>query len=59
VHWIYLGAESVFFYPLGLEQEHLVVDDDIPSVDMRWQVMASCMSTMALQGGTTWRTRSF
>jgi hypothetical protein len=38
VHWIYLGAESVFFYPPGSEKEHLVVDHGIPSVDMHWQV---------------------
>ena len=38
VHWIYLGAESVFFYPPGSENEHLVVDHGIPSVDMHWQV---------------------
>jgi hypothetical protein len=37
VHWIYLGAESVFFYPPGSEKEHLVVDHGIPSVDMHWQ----------------------
>jgi hypothetical protein len=37
-HWIYLGAESVFFYPPGSEQEHLVVDHGIPSVTMHWQV---------------------
>jgi hypothetical protein len=36
--WIYLGAESVFFYPPGSEQEHLVVDHGIPSVTMHWQV---------------------
>ena len=36
--WIYLGAESVFFYPPGSEKEHLVVDHGIPSVDMHWQV---------------------
>jgi hypothetical protein len=38
MHWIYLGAESVFFYPPGSEKEHLVVDHGIPSVDMHWQV---------------------
>jgi hypothetical protein len=38
VHWIYLGAESVFFYPPRSEKEHLVVDHGIPSVDMHWQV---------------------
>jgi hypothetical protein len=38
VHWIYLGAESVFFYPLGSEKEHLVVDHGIPSITMHWQV---------------------
>jgi hypothetical protein len=38
VHWIYLDAESVFFYPPGSEKEHLVVDHGIPSVDMHWQV---------------------
>jgi hypothetical protein len=38
VHWVYLGAESVFFYPPGSEKEHLVVDHGIPSVTMHWQV---------------------
>jgi hypothetical protein len=38
VNWVYLGAESVFFYPPGSEKEHLVVDHGIPSVDMHWQV---------------------
>jgi hypothetical protein len=38
MHWIYLGAESVFFYPPGSEKDHLVVDHGIPSVDMHWQV---------------------
>jgi hypothetical protein len=38
VLWIYLGAESVFFYPPGSVQEHLVVDHGIPSVDMHWKV---------------------
>jgi hypothetical protein len=38
VLWIYLGAESVFFYPPGSEQEHLVVDHGIPSVTMHWKV---------------------
>jgi hypothetical protein len=38
VHWIYLGAESVFFYPPGSVKEHLVVDHGIPSVTMHWQV---------------------
>ena len=38
VLWIYLGAESVFFYPPGSVQEHLVVEHGIPSVDMHWKV---------------------
>jgi hypothetical protein len=38
VLWIYLGAESVFFYPPGSVQEHLVVEYGIPSVDMHWKV---------------------
>ena len=38
VLWIYLGAESVFFYPPGSVKEHLVVDHGIPSVDLHWQV---------------------
>jgi len=38
VHWVYLGAESVFFYPPGSEKEHLAVDHGIPSVTMHWQV---------------------
>jgi hypothetical protein len=38
VPWIYLGAESVFFYPPGSVQEHLVVEHGVPSVDMHWKV---------------------
>lgn len=38
VVWIYLGAESVFFYPPGSVQEHLVTEHGIPSVDMHWKV---------------------
>jgi hypothetical protein len=38
VLWIYLGAESVFFYPPGSVQEHLVIEHGIPSVDMHWKV---------------------
>jgi hypothetical protein len=38
VVWIYLGAESVFFYPPGSVEEHLVVEHGIPSVDMHWKV---------------------
>ena len=38
-HWIYLGDESVFFYPPGSEKEHLVIEHGIPSVTMHWQVM--------------------
>jgi hypothetical protein len=37
VLWIYLGAESVFFYPPGSVQEHLVVEHGIQSVDMHWK----------------------
>jgi hypothetical protein len=38
VLWIYLGSESVFFYPPGSVEEHLVVEHGIPSVDMHWKV---------------------
>jgi hypothetical protein len=38
VLWIYLGAESVYFYPPGSVEEHLVVEHGIPSVDMHWKV---------------------
>jgi hypothetical protein len=38
VLWIHLGAESVFFYPPGSVEEHLVVEHGIPSVDMHWKV---------------------
>jgi hypothetical protein len=38
VVWVHLGAESVFFYPAGSVQEHLVVEHGIPSVDMHWKV---------------------
>ncbi|HEU4899467.1 MAG TPA: hypothetical protein VFX88_18175 [Actinomycetota bacterium] len=40
-HWIFVGAESVFFYPPGSEKEHLVVDHGIASVTMHWQVMGT------------------
>jgi hypothetical protein len=36
--WVHLGPESVFFYPPGSVEEHLVVDHGIPSIDMHWQV---------------------
>jgi hypothetical protein len=36
--WIHLGAESVFFYPPGSVEEHLVVEHGIPSIDMHWRV---------------------
>jgi hypothetical protein len=36
--WTHLGAESVFFYPPGSVEEHLVVDHGIPSIDMHWKV---------------------
>ena len=36
--WVHLGAESVFFYPPGSTQEHLVIEHGIPSVDMHWKV---------------------
>jgi hypothetical protein len=38
VLWTYLGAESVFFYPPGSVEEHLVVEHGIASVDMHWKV---------------------
>jgi hypothetical protein len=38
VVWVHLGAESVFFYPPGSAQEHLVIEHGIPSVDMHWKV---------------------
>jgi hypothetical protein len=38
VLWIYLGAESVYFYPPDSVEEHLVVEHGIPSVDMHWKV---------------------
>jgi hypothetical protein len=38
VLWIYLGTESVFFYPPGSIQEHLVLEHGIPSVDLHWKV---------------------
>jgi hypothetical protein len=41
VLWIYLGSESVFFYPPGSLEEHLVVEHGIPSVDMHWKVKGS------------------
>jgi hypothetical protein len=40
--WTYLGAESVFFYPPGSVEEHLVVEHGIPSVDMHWRVKGQC-----------------
>jgi hypothetical protein len=38
VLWMYLGAESVFFYPPGSVQEHLVVEHGIPSLVVHWKV---------------------
>ncbi len=38
VLWVYLGAESVFFYPPGSVEEHLVIEHGIPSVNMHWKV---------------------
>jgi len=38
VLWTHIGAESVYFYPPGSVQEHLVVEHGIPSVDMHWRV---------------------
>jgi hypothetical protein len=38
VLWTYLGAESVFFYPPGSVEEHLVVEHGIASVEMHWKV---------------------
>ena len=32
VLWLHVGAESVFFYPPGSVQEHLVVEHGIPSL---------------------------
>jgi hypothetical protein len=38
VLWTYLGAESVFFFPPGSVEEHLVVEHGIASVEMHWRV---------------------
>jgi hypothetical protein len=38
VLWTHIGPESVYFYPPGSVQEHLVVEHGIPSVDMHWRV---------------------
>jgi hypothetical protein len=42
VLWTHLGTESVFFYPPGSVEEHLVVEHGIPSVDMHWRVKGHC-----------------
>ena len=55
VHWIYLGAESVFFYPPGSEKEHLVVDHGIPSVDLHWQVKGKLHNHAGDQRNSGWR----
>jgi hypothetical protein len=41
VLWTHIGAESVFFYPPGSVEEHLVVEHGIPSVDMHWWAKGS------------------
>jgi hypothetical protein len=38
VLWPYIGSESVFFYPPGSVQEHLVTEHGIASVDVRRQL---------------------
>lgn len=38
VFWPYIGLQSVYFYPPGSVQEHLVTEHGIPSVDMHRQV---------------------
>jgi hypothetical protein len=50
VPWIYLGAESVFFYPPGSVEEHLVVEHGIPSVDMHWKVKG-CLTMRVIIAG--------
>ena len=41
VLWSYVGPESVFFYPPGSVEEHLVTEHGIPSLDVRRQVAGS------------------
>jgi hypothetical protein len=36
--WTHIGSESVFFYPPGSVEEHLVTEHGVPSVNMHWQV---------------------
>jgi hypothetical protein len=38
VLWFYLGAESVYFYPSGSVEEHLVVEHGIPSLVVHGKV---------------------
>jgi hypothetical protein len=38
VLWTHIGSESVFFYPPGSIEEHLVTEHGVPSVNMHWQV---------------------
>jgi hypothetical protein len=38
VLWHHVGPESVFFYPPGSVQEHLVVEHGIPSLVVHWKV---------------------
>lgn len=36
--WTHVGTESVYFYPPGSVEEHMVTEHGIPSVDMHWRV---------------------
>ena len=37
VLWTHIGSESVFFYPPGSIEEHLVTEHGVPSVNMHWR----------------------
>jgi hypothetical protein len=38
VLWTHIGSESVFFYPSGSIEEHLVTEHGVPSVNIHWKV---------------------
>jgi hypothetical protein len=37
VLWPHIGEGSVFFYPPGSVEEHLVTEHGLPSVDLQWR----------------------
>jgi hypothetical protein len=47
VLWQYVGPESVFFYPSGSVQEHLVVEHGIPSLHSTGRAVTTTTVTIA------------